>query len=61
MWKSSQQNLTPINDKKKNTSPETGHRGNPRQHNTGYTQQMSGNIILNGYKLKAPPLRSGTR
>ena len=58
--KASDKILYPLMIKKK-TSPETGHRGNPRQHNTGYTQQMSGNIILNGYKLKAPPLRSGTR
>ena len=42
-------------------SPETVHRGNPPEHSTGYTQWMSGNIILSDEKLEALPLSSGTR
>ena len=48
---------TPIYHKK---SPESGHRGNLPQHNKGYNKPTP-NIILNGEKLKAFPLRSGTR
>ena len=31
------------------------------QHNKGHIQQTQANILLNGEKLKAFPLRSGTR
>ena len=39
-------------------SPESGHRGNITQHNKG---KHTANMILNGEKLKASPLRSETR
>ena len=42
-------------------SPESGHRGNLLQHNKGIYNKPTANIILNGEKLKAFPLRSGTR
>ena len=56
--KSFWQNSTPIYDK---NSPESGHRGNLPQHNKGIYDKPTGNIILSGEKLKAFPLRSGTR
>jgi len=40
---------------------ESKQKGNLPQHNKGYIQETSANIILNGEKLKAFPLRSGTR
>ena len=52
------QNSTPIYDK---NSPESGHRGNLLQHNKDHIRKPTANIILNGEKLKAFPLRSGTR
>ena len=42
-------------------SPESGHRGNLPQHNKGHYDKHTDNIILNSEKLKAFPLRSGTR
>ena len=42
-------------------SPESGHRGNLPQHNKAMYNKPTANIILNGEKLKAFPLRSGTR
>jgi len=46
---------------KKKNSPESRHRRNIPQHNKGHIQRTTANIILNGEKLKAFPLRSGTR
>ena len=43
-------------------SPESGHRGNLPQHNKGHIyDKPTASIILNGEKLKAFPLRLGTR
>ena len=42
-------------------SPESGHRGNLPQHNKAIYEKPKSSIILNGEKLKAFPLRSGTR
>ena len=42
-------------------SPESRPRGNLPQHNKGHIGQTQANIILNGEKLIAFPLRSGTR
>ena len=52
------QNSTPIYEK---NSPENGHRGNRPQHNKGHIHKPTANIILDGEKLKAFPLRSGKR
>ena len=41
-------------------SPESGHRGNLPQHKQGHIRQTYRWIMLNGEKLKAFPLRSGT-
>ena len=49
---------TPIYDK---ISLESKHRGNTPQHNKGHIYKPMDNIILNSEKLKAFPLRSGTR
>ena len=46
---------------KKKNSPGSGHRGNIIQHNKGHIGQLTGNIIHNDGKLKAFPLRLGTR
>ena len=40
---------------------ESGHRSNMPQHNKNHIQQTHTNIILNGEKLKAFPLKSRTR
>ena len=56
--KSFWQNSAPIYDK---NLPESGHRGNLLQHNKAIYDKPTANIILNGEKLKAFPLRSGTR
>ena len=45
----------------KKKTPENGHRGNIPQHNKSHYDKHTANIILNGEKLKAFPLRSGTR
>ena len=45
---------------KKHNSPENQHRRNLPQYNKGHLQPTA-NIILNGEKLKALPLRSGIR
>ena len=42
-------------------SPENGHRGNLPQHNKDHVWKPTAIFILNGEKLKAFPLRSGTR
>ena len=42
-------------------TPETGHRGKLPQHKKDHIHQATANIILNCEKLKAFPLRSGTR
>jgi len=42
-------------------TPESGHRGNLPQNNRVHMWQTHSNIILNIEKLKAFPLRSGTR
>ena len=42
-------------------TPESGHRGNLPQHNKAIYDKPTANIILNGEKLEAFPLRSGTR
>ena len=47
--------------KKNNNSPESGHRGNLPQHIKAIYENPTANIILNGEKLKAVLLRSGTR
>ena len=52
------QNSTPIYDK---SPPESRNRRNIPQHNKSYIWQTTANIILNGEKLKAFPLKSGTR
>ena len=49
---------TPIYDK---TSPERGHRGDLPQHNKAIYDKPTANIVLNGQKVKAFPLRSGKR
>ena len=56
--KSFRQNSTPIYDK---NSPENGHRGNYLNITKAIYDKPTANIILNGEKLKAFPLRSGTR
>ena len=57
MQKIFSQNSTPVSDK---NSPESGHRGNLPQHNKGHLEKPTANTILNGEKLKAFPLSSGT-
>ena len=52
------QNSTPIYDK---NSPESSDRRNIPQHNKSTYDKPTANIILNGQKLKAFPLKSGTR
>ena len=42
-------------------TPENGHRGNLPQDNKCHYDKPTTNIILNGEKLKAFPLISGTR
>ena len=42
-------------------SSKNGHRRNLPQHSKGHIWSAQKNIILNGEKLKAFPLRSGTR
>ena len=42
-------------------SSESGQRGNLPQHNKGHIRQTHNQHLLNGEKLKAFPLRSGTR
>ena len=42
-------------------SPESEHRGKISQQNKGYLEKLTGHIIFNDEKLKAFPLRSGTR
>ena len=42
------------------SSPETGYRGDIPQHNKGHLEKAMANIIRNGEKLKAFPLRYGT-
>ena len=42
-------------------SPENGHRGNVPQHIKAIYEKPTASIILNGEKLKAFPLGSGTR
>ena len=42
-------------------SPENGHRGNLFQNNKAKYDKFTANTILNGAKLNALPLRSGTR
>ena len=54
LWK----NSTPIYDK---NSPESRDRRNIPQHNKSTYDKPTANIILNGQKLKAFPLKSGTR
>ena len=39
----------------------SGHRGNLPQHNKAIYDKPTANIIVNGEKLKAFPLRSGAR
>ena len=56
--KAFEKNSTPIYDK---NYPESGHRGSPPQKIKAICDKPSANIILNGEKLKAFPLRSGTR
>ena len=56
--KNSWQNSAPMYDK---ISPESGHRGNMSQHNKVIYYKPTASIILNGEKLKAISLRSGTR
>ena len=41
--------------------PESRNRRNIPQHNKSYYDKPTANIILNGEKLKAFPLKSGTR
>ena len=54
--------LTKFNTIYDKNSPESGHRGNLPQHNKGdIYDKPTASIILNGEKLKAFPLRSGTR
>ena len=42
-------------------TPESGHRGNLLQHNTGHTQQVHSKHHFNCEKVKPFPLRPGTR
>ena len=58
MKKSLWQNSTSIYDK---NSPESRNRRNIPQHNKAIYDKPTANIILNGEKLKAFPLKSGTR
>ena len=58
MQKNFWQNSTPIYDK---NSPESGHRGNYLKIIKAIYDKPTTNIILNGEKLKAFPLRSGIR
>ena len=51
-------NSTSIYDK---NSPENRNRRNIPQHNKTLYDKPTANIILNGEKLKAFPLKSGTR
>ena len=51
-------NSTPIPNK---NFPESGHRGKLPQYSKSHLWQTPANIILNGEKLKAFSLRSGTR
>ena len=53
--------LTKFNTIYDKNSPETGHRGNLSQHNKGHNDKPTAHIILNGEKLKAFLVRSGTR
>ena len=50
--------FTSIYDK---NSPESRNRRNISQHNKAIYDKPTANIILNGEKLKAFPLKSGTR
>ena len=43
------------------TLQKNGHRRNLPQHSTAIYDKSTANIFLNGEKLKAFPLRSGTR
>ena len=43
------------------TLQKNGHRRNLPQHSKGHNDKPIENIILNGEKMKAFPLRSGTR
>ena len=48
-----------IKKKKKQNSPNVGHRGHLSQQSKGHIQKF--HIIVNGEKVKAFPLRSGKR
>ena len=52
------QNSTPIYDK---NSPKSRHRRNISQNNKSHIDKPTADIILNGEKLKAFPLKSGPR
>ena len=58
MQKNFWQNSTHIYDK---NSPECGHRGNLLQHNKSHIWVTHSQHYISGEKLKAFPLRSGTR
>ena len=47
--------------KKKQNSPDIGHRGNIPQHNKGHVQKVHHKHHCHGEKVKAFPLRSGKR
>ena len=51
----------PFMIKKKKNSPESRNRRNIPQHNKTIYRKPTANIILNGEKLRAFPLKSGTR
>ena len=51
----------PFMIKKKKDPPESRHRRNIPLHNKSIYDKLTANIILNGEKLKAFPLKSGTR
>ena len=52
------QNSTSVYDK---NPPKSRHRRNIPQHNKSHIWKPTANIIINGEKLKAFPLKSGTR
>ena len=52
------QDSTPIYDRNSHSS---GYRSNLLQHNIGHNDKPTGNVILNGEKLKANPIKSGIR
>ena len=58
MWKKHLQDTAPIYDK---NTQQSGNRGSIPQYNKGHNERPKANIRLNGQKITAFPLRSGTR